>query len=463
MGPRGPGSAAGKDPEAVRMVHVPHRFTRLAAATALALLPGLARAGTYNLTDLGSLGGTRGSGAYALSGSGIAAGYSFVQGSSFVHAMLNDHGSVLDLGTLGGTQSLARAVNALGTVVGWAYPPGLAVQHAFLWRNGVMTDLGTFGGGISDAHDINDAGIVVGSAFDAQDSERAFWWKDGVLHDVGTLGGSQSRAFAVNSQDDIVGMAAVPSDEEFHAFLGKPGSPLYDLGTLGGPASHAYGVNERVHVCGWSMLAANSPPSRGFLWANGVMKSLGTLGGIYSAAFGLNDNDQVVGASTRADEVQVAFLWSNDQMVELDTLLPPGTGWLLTSAWDIDEHGAIVGEGVRPDGKTRAFLLTPVASTDVPAGGSGAELRFAGALPNPVRDASRFAFELPRAGRATLRLHDLSGRIVRELAAGSFAAGRQSVSWDGRDGEGARLAPGAYFARIVSDQGTRCERFVVIR
>lgn len=452
-----------RTPETARMHRRLARFASFTAAAVLALLPGMARADVYNLTDLGSLGGARGSGAYALNGSGIAAGYSFVQGSAFVHAMLNDHGSVLDLGTLGGSQSLARAVNASGMVVGWAYPPGLALQRAFLWQQGAMTELGTFGGDRSDAQDINDAGVVVGSAYDVLNRERAFWWKSGVLHDLGTIGGSQSRALAINQQGDIVGLAEVAGDDEWHAFLGKPGSPLYDLGTLGGPASHAFDVNELVHVCGWSMIQSNNPASRGFLWADGIMKSLGTLGGIYSAAFGLNDHDQVVGASTREDEVQVAFLWSNDQMVELDSLLPPGTGWLLKAAWDIDGNGAIVGEGVRPDGASRAFLLTPAGGTGVPATGAGAALRLAGAVPNPVRDASRFAFELPRAGRATLVLHDLSGRAVRALATGWFGAGQQSVSWDGRDDQGSRLAPGAYFARLVTDQGRIARRFVVVR
>src|SRR5262245_58009148 len=79
--------------------------------------PALAQTQLYNITDLGSLGGQRGSGAYALSRSGIVAGYSFVQGTNLVHAMLNDRGTVRDLGTLGGTQSLARAVNSSGTAV----------------------------------------------------------------------------------------------------------------------------------------------------------------------------------------------------------------------------------------------------------------------------------------------------------------------------------------------------------
>lgn len=423
------------------------------------LTVGSAHAQLYNLTDLGSLGGTRGSGAYAQRG-GLSVGYSFIPGSSFVHAMVNDRGTVIDLGTLGGTQSLARAVNASGQIVGWAYLPGLAWQRAFLWQAGVMTDLGTFGGNISDALDVNDAGIVVGSSYDLENRERGFWWQGGVMHDVGTLGGSQCRVSGINQWGDLTGTSQIPGDDEFHAFLGKPGSALYNLGTLGGPASHAHDINNAVHVCGWSMIEPNNPASRGFVWADGIMKSVGTLGGIYSAAFAINDLDQVVGASTRADGTQVAFLWAGDQIVDLNTLLPPGSGWFLSSASDIDAVGAIVGEGVRPDGKARAFLLTPAASTGVP--GTSARLAFAGATPNPVRSGSRFTFELPAAGTASVELYDLSGRRVRALATGYFGAGPQSVTWDGRDESGARAAAGAYFARLATPLGQLTRRFVVL-
>jgi probable HAF family extracellular repeat protein len=439
------------------------RTARLLLGATLALvavsLP--ARAELYNVTDLGSLGGVRGSGAYSISGTGVVAGYSFVSGSSFVHAMINDHGEVVDLGTLGGTQSLARAVNSSGVVVGWAYPPGLAWQRAFRWDGTTMIDLGTFGGNVSDASDINDDGIIVGSAYDEQGRERPFWWRDGVLHQLGTLGGTQGRALAINVWGDIVGAALTEGDQEYHAFLGKPGSPLYDLGTLGGPSAHAHDVNAVVHVCGWSMLRPNDPASRGFLWADGILKPLGTLGGIYSAAFGMNDLDQVVGASTREDGTQVAFLWSNDQMVDLNTLLPPGSGWLLVSATDIDESGAIVGEGIRPDGKARAYLLTPAGSTGVPQ--RPAVLRFAGAMPNPVRAGARFAFELPTAGTASLVLYDLGGRVVRDLATGWFGAGPHDVPWDGRATDGSRLAPGAYIARLQTANASLSRRFVVLR
>jgi len=149
-------------------------------------------------------------------------------------------------------------------------------------------------------------------------------------------------------------------------------------------------------------------------------------------------------------------------MVDLNTLLPPATGWLLTDAYSIDNQGAIVGVGTRPDGQARAYLLAPASSTDVPPG-STPRLAFAGATPNPVRGGSRFAFELPAPGRATLVLHDLAGRTVRELATGWFGAGPQSVPWDGRDGAGGSLAPGAYFARLSTPRGALTRRFVVVR
>lgn len=403
----------------------------------------------YSVTDLGSLGNPLGSGAAAINVAGDAVGYAFTARDSFVHAVLSRGGNVTDLGTLGGTQSLARAINAAGDIVGWSYPAGSTDLRAVLWRAGVTHELGTLGGPHSDARDVNDAGLVVGSSFDALGRERAFLW-DGALHDLGTLGGTQARAYAINNWGDIVGMAAPLSNDRFHAFLGKRGSPLYDLGTLGGKVSHAYDVNERGHVCGWSQVAWSPVASRGFLWADGVLKEIGTAGGEYSGGYAINVHDEVVGMTARADGEYVAFRWRNGTLVDLNTVLPAGSAWFLQSASDVDDNGVIVGRG-RLNGESRAFALTPANATTVPPAAVPAVARLLGARPNPVVAATRFEFELPALARAHLEIFDLGGRRVRDLADGWFPAGRSSVAWDGRDAAGRRPAAGAYWASLTVD------------
>jgi hypothetical protein len=60
-----------------------------------------------------------------------------------------------------------------------------------------------------------------------------------------------------------------------------------------------------------------------------------------------------------------AFIYDT-QMRDLNTLIPPGSGWFLSSATGINDAGQITGTGSF-GGPTHAFLLTPVA---VPEPGS---------------------------------------------------------------------------------------------
>ena len=55
--------------------------------------------------------------------------------------MLWQNGTPTDLGTFGGPNAVATALNNLSHVVGYSMTSTYA-QHGFLWSNGTMTDLG---------------------------------------------------------------------------------------------------------------------------------------------------------------------------------------------------------------------------------------------------------------------------------------------------------------------------------
>ncbi len=71
-------------------------------------------------------------------------------------------------------------------------------------------------------------------------------------------------------------------------------------------------------------------------------------------------------------------------------------------------------------------------------------------------------FTLPFAGRARVELYDASGEIVARLLDASRPAGPQSVAWDGRGNDGARVAPGVFFVRLADDRGNFAVRKLVI-
>jgi hypothetical protein len=68
--------------------------------------------------------------------------------------------------------------------------------------------------------------------------------------------------------------------------------------------------------------------------------------------------------------------------------------------------------------------------------------------PHPVQERADFTFLLSHDATVTVQVYSLSGRLVRRLAAEEHPAGFCTVSWDGRDERGARLANGAYLYSI---------------
>ena len=96
--------------------------------------------------------------------------------------------------------------------------------------------------------------------------------------------------------------------------------------------------------------------------------------------------------------------------------------------------------------------------TAVEGAGVPHRLAIEGAVPNPFNPRTVVRYAVPRAGRVTLRVHDLRGRSVRTLVDGDLAAGVHQTVWDGRDERHAPTAAGIYLLRLSQDGVARTSK-----
>jgi probable HAF family extracellular repeat protein len=175
--------------------------------------------------DLGTLGESSGSVAYAVNAGGVAVG-STGSGPTVCSAFIKDEGDIADIGSLadGHMVVIAYGINDAGAIVGVS-GNGDAIQLAFIYADQKMTPLGTLGGPTSIAYGINSKNWIVGQSQTADGAEHAFIYKDGVMTDLNSQIDSDSGwtlhvARGLNESGQIVGWGILGGHT--HAFLLTP-------------------------------------------------------------------------------------------------------------------------------------------------------------------------------------------------------------------------------------------------
>ncbi len=311
------------------------------------------------LTDLGTLGG-RNSQANALNDSGQVVGWAQTA-SGAIHAVLWQDGKAIDLGGLGGTMSHALSINDRGQIVGRSEKivpigntEGTVWARSFLWQKGTMTNLGTLRGDIVRALDINEhgqvAGTVVSNATDraGYHIEHAFLWQNGRMRDLG-----RGSAIGLNSRGEV---ALDRVGGTSHAGIWRSGR-MTDLGTLGGADSEAGAINDQGEVAGVSHFGKTGKNGlliqHAFLWRGGKMSDVGGMsqrGASDGRVIALNDRGQI------CESFGVrSFMWQKGRLIDLG-LLDASVKGGYTQAQAMNRRGQIVGSSIVKNGNRHAFF-----------------------------------------------------------------------------------------------------------
>ncbi len=301
----------------------------------------------------------------------------------------------------------ARAINDAGVAVGQIDLTNEFGLRPVRWDPGgtSYTQLDVFGTTLSgdthgEAESINAAGTAAGYAED-YDSQGNFvgvfavrWEASGTaatkLDNLpGTIGGI---GWAINASGTVVGIQFGASGQLPARWNGS-GTTVTDLGTLGTDSSGstfggAFKINSAGTAIGYVEKFDESHTdlgSRAVLWnaldsAANELANLGTdLDGYTSTlTSAISNAGYIVGEAEAFDEDgndlgSRAVYWNPDgTVVDLNTLIDPDSGWLLTNATAISDTGWIAGIGnYDPDGSGgqdayQRLFVTQILATAVP-------------------------------------------------------------------------------------------------
>lgn len=347
----------------MRPTFVPISIALAMAAAALADGPP-----SYTITDLGRLTNSNSPYAYAISNTGRIV-MNERDSAGVDHPIVWENGVATFLPMLeGAPRGISRTISDDGAVIGGSCGP-FSNLSATIWTDEGVRAIGTLGGDLSDIIQVSRNGRNY-TGYSRPFADQGLWHGfaviDGVKHDIGPMPMYDvSGASLINDSGRVAGVWTNHKQQNV-PFIWDLEHGIRELPTLGGTEAQTTDMNNTGQISGHSNDGLPDPaitimkqlPVR---WeADGRITKLRTLPDKPTGiAYGINARGECVGLlNNYATGAAAAVLWLDDKLIDLNTAIPAGSGWVLKQATDINDSGQIVGVGTL-NGANRAYLLRP--------------------------------------------------------------------------------------------------------
>lgn len=185
-----------------------------------------------------------------------------------------------------------------------------------------------------------------------------------------------------------------------------------------------------------------------------------------SAAFTLSVTDRAAVAADLVDPSTGNVVAHHDAgVMDAGTHTVAFTPGDYTSSFNAGEYRAVVHARSTYEHGDQASAEVPVKLASGGAPSLPSRLTLLGNSPNPFNPETTIRFVVPAGPRRdySIRIYDVAGRLVRELASGRIDAGAHDARWDGTDAHGATVGSGVYLYRVSAGSETQHGKMVLLK
>jgi len=185
---------------------------------------------------------------------------------------------------------------------------------------------------------------------------------------------------------------------------------------------------------------------------------------VYDAA---NHRATVFGGQTTlalVNQVWVFDLWTSKWTQLAPSGTPPSARAGAAGIYDAANDRMVVFGGTDGAVKNEVWAIEDLSSTvtGTPPTTSR-ELTLHSNHPNPFNPTTTLRFEIASRGRASLRIYDVRGALVRTLFDETREGGPGTSTWDGRDDAGRVVSSGVYLYSLNAGGESRTRKMVLLK